>query len=68
MKTYLHMAALVVVNIDKELSEYYLRRVVEDKKSKMLVLNAIRNILIHSVFACIQQNRKYEKSYTNSFA
>ena len=68
MKTYLHLAALVAVQTDKELSDYYLRKVVEDKKSKMLVLNAIRNKLIHRVFACIQQNRKYEKSYTNSFA
>ena len=68
MKTYLHLAALVAVQTDKELSDYYLRRVVVDKKSKMLVLNAIRNKLIHRVFSCIHQNRKYEKSYKNSFA
>jgi transposase len=68
LKTYLHLAALVAVQTDKELSDYYLRRVVVDKKSKMLVLNAIRNKLIHRVFSCIQQNRKYEKSYKNSFA
>ena len=68
MKTYLHLAALVAVQTDKELSDYYLRRVTEDKKSKMLVINAIRNKLIHRVFSCIHQNRKYEKSYKNSFA
>lgn len=68
MKTYLHLAALVALQTDKELSNYYLRRVSEDKKSKMLVINAIRNKLIHRVFSCINQNRKYEKSYKNSFA
>ena len=68
MKTYLHLAAIVAVQVDKELSTYYQRRVAEDKKSKMLVLNAIRNKLIHRVFSCIHQNRKYEKSYKNSFA
>jgi transposase len=67
MKTYLHLAALVAVQTDKELSNYFLRRVTEDKKSKMLVINAIRNKLIHRVFSCIHQNRKYEKSYKNSF-
>jgi transposase len=67
MKTYLHLAALVALQTDKELSNYYLRRVTEDKKSKMLVINAIRNKLIHRVFSCINQNRKYEKSYKNSF-
>lgn len=68
MKTYLHLAALVAVQTDQELSTYYQRRVIEDKKSKMLVINTIRNKLIHRVFACIHQNRKYDKSYTNSFA
>lgn len=68
MKTYLHLAAIVAIQVDKEMSTYYQRRVTEDKKSKMLVINAIRNKLIHRIFACIHQNRKYEKSYTNSFA
>jgi transposase len=68
MKTYLHLAALVALQTDKELMEYYQRRVIEDKKSKMLVINAIRNKLIKRVFSCINQNRKYEKSYKYSVA
>lgn len=68
MKTYLHLAALVAVQVDKEISEYYKRKVEEDKKSKMLVLNAVRNKLIQRMFACVHQNRKYEKSYKNTFA
>lgn len=68
MKTYLHLAALTALQVDKEISAYFQRRTVDDKKSKMLVINAIRNKLILRVFACINQNRKYDKSYTNSFA
>ena len=68
MKTYLHLAALTALQVDKELGEYYLRRVTEDKKSKMLVINAIRNKLILRVFACVNQNRKFDKSYKNSLA
>jgi transposase len=68
MKTYLHLAAITAIQIDPELKDYYLRRVEQDKKSKMLVINAVRNKMILRVFACINQNRKYEKSYKNSFA
>lgn len=68
MKTYLHLAALTALQIDKEIAAYYHRKTVEEKKSKMLVINAIRNKLIHRVFSCIHQNRKYEKSFKNSFA
>ena len=68
MKTYLHLAALTALQIDKEISAYFHRRVVEDKKNKMLVINAIRNKLIHRVFSCIKQNRKYDKSYINPLA
>ncbi|MEQ9442188.1 MAG: IS110 family transposase, partial [Cyclobacteriaceae bacterium] len=40
----------------------------EQGKNKMLVLNAIRNKIIHRVFACIRDNRKYEKNYTTALA
>jgi transposase len=68
MKTYLHLAALTALQSDNEIASYYQRKTVEEKKSKMLVINAIRNKLVHRVFSCINQNRKYEKSYKSSFA
>jgi transposase len=68
MKTYLHLAALTALQFDKEISAYFQRRTEEDKKNKMLVINAIRNKLVHRVFSCINQNRKYDKSYKNAFA
>ena len=63
MKKLLHMAALSVVRGKGEMADYYHRKV-EQGKNKMLVINAVRNKIIHRVFACIRDNRKYEKNYT----
>ncbi len=67
MKSLLHMAALVSMQCNEELKVFYERRVKEGK-SKMSVLNMLRNKLIHRVFACVRDNRKYEYIYTNSLA
>jgi transposase len=63
VKTLLHMAALVAIQHNDELRLYYQKKVDIDKKNKMSVLNAVRNKLVHRVFACINQNRKYQKNY-----
>ena len=65
MKKLLHMAALSVVSGKGEMADYYHRKV-KQGKNKMLVLNAVRNKIIHRVFACIRDNRKYEKIYTTT--
>lgn len=65
MKKLLHMAALSVVSGKGEMASYYYRKV-EQGKNKMLVLNAVRNKIIHRVFACIRDNRKYEKNYVTT--
>ncbi len=67
MKRLLHMAALAVISKQGELADYYHRKV-EQGKNKMSVINAIRNKLIHRVFACIRDDRKYEKNYTAALA
>ena len=67
MKALLHLAAMSAVKCKGEIREYYLRKV-EEGKNKMLVLNAVRNKLIHRMFACIKNNRKYDKSYTHQLA
>jgi len=67
MKALLHMTALGSVKYNEELRNFFNRRVAEGK-SKMSVLNMVRNKLIHRVFACVRDNRKYENSYINSLA
>jgi transposase len=62
IKALLNLAARSSVSSPGELRDYYHRKV-EAGKNKMLVLNAIRNKLIHRVFACVRDGRKYEKNY-----
>ncbi len=64
MKQLLHLSALSATVMKGELNEYYQRKVAQGK-NKMLVLNNIRNKLVLRIFACVNQNRKYEKSYTH---
>lgn len=67
MKTLLNLAARSAVNCQGELRDFYLRKVGEGK-NKMAVLNAVRNKIIHRIYACIRDNRKYEKNYTHALA
>lgn len=63
LKTLLHLAAMSALQIEGELREYYLRKVVEGK-NKMLIINALRNKLIHRVYAVVKRGEKYDKNYT----
>ena len=63
MKTLFHMAAMSAISCKGELQDYYLRKV-EEGKNKMAVINAVRNKIIHRIFVCVKENRKYEKIYT----
>lgn len=59
MKLLLHMAAMVAVNYNDDLKRYYERKL-QENKNKMAVLNAVRNKLVHRVFACVRENRLYQ--------
>lgn len=59
LKSLLHMAALCSIRIKGPLREYYLRKVAEGK-GKMAVLNAIRNKIVHCVFAVIHRKSPYQ--------
>lgn len=63
LKTLLHMASMRAVRLNCDLKLYYERKVAEGK-NKMSVLNAIRNKLIHIIYALI----KNEKYYQNNLA
>ena len=68
MKTLFHMSALVAINHNPDMKKYYERKVIEEKKNKMLVINAIRNKLVLRIFACVNQNRQYEQEYNRAAA
>ena len=52
---------------DKEMKQYFERKVLEGK-NKMSVINAVRNKLIHRVFAVVRDERMFEDNYTRSCA
>ena len=58
MKTLLHMCALVAIGYNTDLKAYYQRKT-EEGKNKMSVINAVRNKLVHRIFTCVNENRKY---------
>lgn len=60
LKKQLHMCALSAITSDPELKIYYNRKV-QEGKSKMLVINNVRNKLVHRLCACIKENRTFEK-------
>ncbi len=68
VKTLLHMAAMVAIQYNQDIKQYYERKVEQEKKNKMSVINAVRNKLILRIFACVNQNRPYENNYTKAVA
>jgi transposase len=59
LKSILHLAAMSAIRLNNDLGAYY-RRKVEEGKNKMSVLNAIRNKIIHRVFAVIKNQIPYQ--------
>lgn len=62
MKTLLHMCAVGSISRKGYLRDYYQRKVAEGK-NKMSALNAVRNKLIHIIFAVVRDNTMYQKNY-----
>ena len=60
LKTHLHMGALSAVRFDPELKMYYLRKI-EEGKNPMLVLNNVRNKMIHRLCAVLKRGKPFIK-------
>lgn len=62
LKKLLHMASMAAISSDKELRSFFERKVTEGK-NKMLVLNAIRNKILHRLLAVIKRNSPFKLEY-----
>lgn len=62
IKTLLHLSALNAIRKDGDLYDYYIRKL-EEGKNKMSVINAIRNKIVLRIFACVRNEKQYEKNY-----
>lgn len=67
LKKLLHLCALSAIKHDKELHSYFERKVREGK-NKMSVINAVRNKLVHRVFAVLRDERMFEENYVRKCA
>jgi hypothetical protein len=67
LKKLLHLCAMSAIQNDPEMKAYFERKVAEGK-NKMSVINAVRNKLIHRVFAVIRDERNYEDNYVRKCA
>lgn len=65
LKRVLHMAAISSVQHNPELKQYYKRKVAEGK-SKMSVINAVRNKLLHRIAAVIKRGTPYQATLKNN--
>ena len=64
LKRLLHLCAMSAIQNDVEMKRYFERRV-QEGKNKMSVINAVRNKLVHRVFAVIRDQRYFEENYVN---
>jgi transposase len=64
LKTKLTLAARNAVRFDPVLKDYYQRKIGEGKNN-WLVLNNVRNKLIHRIFAVVRDGKIYEKQYVH---
>ncbi|WNI34710.1 IS110 family transposase [Chryseobacterium sp. SG20098] len=62
VKKMIHLATLTGIRKNGEFRDYYERKKAEGKHT-MSVLNAIRNKLILRIFACVRDNRLFEKKH-----
>ena len=58
IKAILHLCAVSVIKNSTEMKEYYQRKLATGKH-KMCVLNAVRNKILHRIFAVIKREQPY---------
>lgn len=67
LKSLFHLAAMSSIRVKGDLQDYYQQKVREGK-NKMSVLNAVRNKLIHRIYAVAKRGKKYDKNYAPTLA
>lgn len=65
LKKLLHLGAMSAIRLENDLAIYYQRKVKEGK-NKMLVLNAVRNKIIHLIFALVKNQSFYQNRLATS--
>ena len=66
-KTLFHLAAICAIRMASDLKAYYERKVAAGKH-KMSVMSSMRNQRILRVFACVPDNKVYQKNDVHALA
>ena len=66
IKTLLHMGAVSASHGKSKMAQYYNRKIAEGK-NKMSVINALRNKILITAFACVKNKCKYQDDYMFTF-
>ncbi|RAJ89866.1 transposase [Larkinella arboricola] len=62
LKSLFHLGAMSAIRVRGEMQDYYNRKLAEGK-NRMVVINAIRNKLIHRICSVVRRGQKYDKNY-----
>lgn len=62
LKSLFHLCAMSAIRWNKALKIYYTRKV-QEGKNKMSVINAVRNKLIHLIFALVKNRTMYDEKF-----
>jgi len=65
LKKLLHLGAMSAIRLENDLAAYFKRKVAQGK-NKMSVLNAVRNKIIHIIFALIKNQNLYQNRLVTS--
>lgn len=65
MKKLFHLGAMSAIRLENDLQVYYLRKVAQGK-NKMSVLNAVRNKIIHLIFAIVKSDNLFQNRLVTS--
>lgn len=66
-KTTLTCGVQSIIRSDNHFGRYYRKKIAEGK-SHLVVVNALRNKILHTVLACIKNNTMYEENYSHKLA
>ena len=64
IKTSLTLAARNSIRFDPQMREYYMRKKIEGKND-WLILNNVKNKLVHRIFAVVRTGKEYDLNYSN---
>ncbi len=68
LKTLLHLGARATISGNNQFTKYYQRKIMDDKKNKMLALNNLANKIVKTLFACVKNKEMYKPDYVHTLA